>query len=505
MEKNKTLLPYRGEQPYIFVSYAHKNLDVAMNIIKRLQLDDYRVWYDEGIDPGTEWDENIGSHIERCGFFIALLSSEYLDSSNCKDELNLVRELEKPRLLIYLEDLQLPVGLRMRLSRLQAIHKYKYSDQEYFFEKVYAAQGISACLNSTNNEAADKEGILLFEPDDIYDKNELKCAINVSDDIAEERIGEFNENTNEMQTPLSNGCSSDKLSDIYIPKTYTKKEKRQLLSHLDDYDYLRKVLGEEHPYTWKALAAKCKLSGEYKKAAEAEEKIYNFSCEKKGGEDPATLELLHNLSFTYEQCGDFQKAIEIETQVYDLRCKIFGADHVDTWKSFEHLNAMRTVLETNKIKAKAKLQEKERKLQKAEQQEKEYYSLCRKLGEDHTDTLRFLHSLALDYEELGKYEKALDLIMKEYTQKVRKYKNPKIANTWELYWRMKEIYSKLIHSAKSFQINPSILQELHDSAVDYDNQGEYEKANSIEWVYDLFLGNEDDEYSLDDDDSDQDI
>ena len=62
-------IPYRGEEAYIFVSYAHKDSYRVWPIVARLQLDGYRVWYDEGIDPGTEWDENIASHVKNCGYF----------------------------------------------------------------------------------------------------------------------------------------------------------------------------------------------------------------------------------------------------------------------------------------------------------------------------------------------------------------------------------------------------------------------------------------------------
>lgn len=145
-EMDEKYVPYRGyDAPYIFVSYAHKDGNKASEVIEKLQMEQYRVWYDEGIDPGTEWDENIAEHIENCEYFIALLSREYLESSNCKDELNFARELEKPRLLIYLEDIQLPGGMRMRLSRLQAIHKYKYRSMELFFEKLAETQGLEKC------------------------------------------------------------------------------------------------------------------------------------------------------------------------------------------------------------------------------------------------------------------------------------------------------------------------------------------------------------------------
>ncbi len=148
--------PYKGDQPYIFISYAHKNSNEALSIIHTLQAQGYRVWYDEGIDPGTEWDENIAVHVEKCHFFIALLSDEYLESSNCKDELNYARDCEKERLLIYLSDVQLPAGMKMRLSRLQAIHKYRYSSQEGFWAKLLETPGIAGCLEI----AADSENAL---------------------------------------------------------------------------------------------------------------------------------------------------------------------------------------------------------------------------------------------------------------------------------------------------------------------------------------------------------
>lgn len=137
--------PYRGIKPYIFISYAHMDSKNVFDIINNLQSAEYRVWYDEGIDPGTEWDENIAVHVGKCGYFIALISENYLASSNCKDELNYARELEKPRLLVYLEDVQLPGGMQMRLSRLQAIHKYKYVSEMAFMQKLFETKGLEAC------------------------------------------------------------------------------------------------------------------------------------------------------------------------------------------------------------------------------------------------------------------------------------------------------------------------------------------------------------------------
>lgn len=137
-------MPYQGNQRYIFVSYAHKDSDLVWPIIRRMQQDGCRVWYDEGIDPGSEWDQNIASHVEGCGYFIAFLSQNYLDSENCKDELNYARDLGKDRLLVYLEDVTLPGGMAMRLNRLQAVFWNRYENKDEFYAKLYAAQGLAA-------------------------------------------------------------------------------------------------------------------------------------------------------------------------------------------------------------------------------------------------------------------------------------------------------------------------------------------------------------------------
>ena len=132
-----TVTAYNGTDPFIFISYAHRNSDKVIPIIAKMQADGYRVWFDEGIDPGTEWDANIANHVRGCSLMLAFMSKEYLASENCKDELNFARDLSKNRILIYLEDVELPDGMAMRLNRLQAIHQYKYEDQKDFYEKLY--------------------------------------------------------------------------------------------------------------------------------------------------------------------------------------------------------------------------------------------------------------------------------------------------------------------------------------------------------------------------------
>ena len=137
-------IPYRGDAPYIFISYAHKDAQSVLPIIGTMQASGFRIWFDEGIDPGTEWDNVIAEQIEKSSYFLAFVSENYLASENCKDELNFARDLGKHRLLVYLENVTLPAGMAMRMNRIQSVFKYKYLDESAFYKVLYSADGIYA-------------------------------------------------------------------------------------------------------------------------------------------------------------------------------------------------------------------------------------------------------------------------------------------------------------------------------------------------------------------------
>ena len=153
--------PYQGNEPYIFISYAHRNREDVLAVAARMQAEGCRVWYDEGISPGTERAEHIAERLTGCDYFIAFLSPEYLESANCLDELNVARDKEKNRLLIYLSNITLPGGISMRVNRLQAIHKYACG-QEEFYKRLFLAKGLSCCMVSA---ASGPEGVSPHVPD----------------------------------------------------------------------------------------------------------------------------------------------------------------------------------------------------------------------------------------------------------------------------------------------------------------------------------------------------
>lgn len=145
MEKELTLTAYEGDKPYIFVSYAHKNSDEVLPIIAAMQNAGYRVWFDQGIEAGSEWPEYIEDHLIGCKAVLVFMSEHVVESANCRNEINLAHSLKKDLLVINLEPTQLRRGLALQLGTVQSIPLYEIPDENALMDEIYAVSLLDAC------------------------------------------------------------------------------------------------------------------------------------------------------------------------------------------------------------------------------------------------------------------------------------------------------------------------------------------------------------------------
>lgn len=136
---------YEGKEPYIFVSYAHKDDDQVFEILSALGEKGYRVWYDEGITPGSEWTEDIARHLDDSAMVIAFITPASMASKNCRREINYALFKEKPFLSIFLEKTEMSPGMMMQLSVQQSILRYDYTSWESFIDKILRCPEIAPC------------------------------------------------------------------------------------------------------------------------------------------------------------------------------------------------------------------------------------------------------------------------------------------------------------------------------------------------------------------------
>lgn len=159
--------PYEGDENYVFISYCHKDKKFIFPIVERLAKDGYRVWYDEGIDPGSEWPEVIASHLNSGSVCIAFISKNSLESHNCKREINFALLKRKPFISVILEEVQLSLGMEMQLSATQAIFKYTLTEAE-FYSKLYSSGLLVDCLGVSHDD------IKVSSPEDYDEPDEGK-------------------------------------------------------------------------------------------------------------------------------------------------------------------------------------------------------------------------------------------------------------------------------------------------------------------------------------------
>lgn len=148
--------PYEGDRPYIFISYAHANAPAVMEVVQELSERGFRVWYDEGIEVGSEWPEYIAQHLAASGLMIAFLSNAYVRSDNCRKEMHYALTKRIPVVNVFLEETQMTPGMEMQTGNLFALMKYSMSEA-VFYDKLFAAPQLDAALLAEGGEPTGKK------------------------------------------------------------------------------------------------------------------------------------------------------------------------------------------------------------------------------------------------------------------------------------------------------------------------------------------------------------
>ena len=151
---------YEGKEPYIFVSYAHKDSAAVFRLVEQLNERGYRIWYDEGIEPGSEWPEYIANHLLGAEMVLSVLTPSAVNSVNCRREINFALSKNKPVLTIYMEDIELPVGLELQLSSQQSVLYYTYDSEERFLDKIETCQHLRPCKRAAGEGGAAGSGVV---------------------------------------------------------------------------------------------------------------------------------------------------------------------------------------------------------------------------------------------------------------------------------------------------------------------------------------------------------
>lgn len=128
---DKPISAYSGDEPYIFVCYAHDDAGAVYPELAWLHSQGVNIWYDEGISPGVEWSEELGHAIEDASHVLFMVTNSSAGSRHCRDEIRFALNRDKPVVALYLEPAELPVGLELAIGSTQGILAHETTQERY--------------------------------------------------------------------------------------------------------------------------------------------------------------------------------------------------------------------------------------------------------------------------------------------------------------------------------------------------------------------------------------
>ena len=117
----------------VFISYAAKDRERVLGLVKRLRDAGVTVWIDQaGIDVSTMWSQEIVNAIRDCKVMLLSISPHSTESENVVKELALASERKKPIIPVYLEPADIPGTMEYQLAGIQRVEYFAESEDAAF-------------------------------------------------------------------------------------------------------------------------------------------------------------------------------------------------------------------------------------------------------------------------------------------------------------------------------------------------------------------------------------
>lgn len=147
---------YEGKEPYIFVSYSHKDREEVYRVMELLAARGYRIWYDQGIEPGYDWPEDIAQHLLGAEVVLAFITKNAAESVNCRNEISFAIARSKPFLSVIMEKANMPAGVQLQISSQQSVIRYEMKNEREFIDRICECPYLKPCRGEPKHIAFTK-------------------------------------------------------------------------------------------------------------------------------------------------------------------------------------------------------------------------------------------------------------------------------------------------------------------------------------------------------------
>jgi hypothetical protein len=115
----------------VFVCYAHDERDAVIEQIDWLEGQGFAVWFDEAIEAGSRWSDDLARAVEGCSAFLFFLSPRSVTSRYCLDEVHFALECGRPIVPAEIAPVTLTPGLRLSLGGTHRLFMHKMEADEF--------------------------------------------------------------------------------------------------------------------------------------------------------------------------------------------------------------------------------------------------------------------------------------------------------------------------------------------------------------------------------------
>lgn len=129
--------------PYVFVCYAHAEREIVLEQIAWLRSQRFEVWFDEAIEAGSRWSEDLARAVDGCAVFLYFLSPRSTSSRYCLDEVHFALECGRPIVPVEIAPVTLTPGLKLSIGGTHRIFMHRMPAREF---RLKLASGLRAAM-----------------------------------------------------------------------------------------------------------------------------------------------------------------------------------------------------------------------------------------------------------------------------------------------------------------------------------------------------------------------
>lgn len=145
MEKNQekkfahriTIESYSGNEPFLFISYSHADTEMVDKILRIIDKEKYRMWYDDTMEIGEDFRNELKTKIENCYAVLLFVSKASMASKFCGMEIITAFKYDKKIYPVFIEDdVEIPASIRMIFDNLQHVKSENIFESEKYLAKL---------------------------------------------------------------------------------------------------------------------------------------------------------------------------------------------------------------------------------------------------------------------------------------------------------------------------------------------------------------------------------